>query len=125
MGFFLSTAPKMQTSPDSWQLEGASRENCCSASSPHDTARTEAQRLGILAFLATKKFKHSSGMSFRWRARLAPPLRKCECLQISGSQKGLAWKAVAQSHQPMLLLAQRHRDGTCLLVLPPQSSSVS
>jgi len=37
-------------------------------------------------------------------------LRKCERLQIAGMQKGLAWKAVAQPHLPMALLAQRHRD---------------
>ena len=51
-------------------------------------------------------------------------LRKCERLQIAGSQKGLARKAVAQPHLPMALLAQRHRDWGCLLVLPPQTSNV-
>jgi len=44
-------------------------------------------------------------------------LRKCKRLQIDGSQKGLGWKAVAQPHLPMALLAQRHRDWGCLLVL--------
>jgi len=45
-------------------------------------------------------------------ARLPPAalLRKCERLQIAGRQKGLAWKAVAQPHLPMALLAKRHRD---------------
>jgi len=47
-------------------------------------------------------------------------LRICERLQIAGSQKGLAWKAIAQSNLPMTLLAQRHREWGCLLVLPTQ-----
>jgi len=42
-------------------------------------------------------------------------LRKCERLQIAGSQKGLAWKAVSQPHLPMALLAQRHRDWAACL----------
>ena len=53
------------------------------------------------------------------------PARKCERLQIAGRQKGLAWKAVAQPHLPMALLAQRCRDWGCLLVFPPQTSNVS
>jgi len=56
---------------------------------------------------------------------LAALLRKCERLQIAGSQKGLACKAVAQPPKPMALLAQRHRDWGCLLVLPPQTSKAS
>jgi len=52
-------------------------------------------------------------------------LRKCERLQIARSQKGLAWKAVAQPHLPMALLAQSHRDWGCLLVLPPQTQKCS
>jgi len=47
-----SPAPKVQSSADSWQAEGASMESCCSASSAQGTARTEAQRLGLLASLA-------------------------------------------------------------------------
>ena len=46
-------APKRQTSADSSQPESASLESCCSASSTHGTACTEAQRLGLLACLAT------------------------------------------------------------------------
>jgi len=52
-------------------------------------------------------------------------LRKRKSLQIARTQKGLAWKAVAQPHLPMALLAQRHRDRGCLLVLPPQTSYVA
>jgi len=52
-----SPALRMRTSADSWQPEGASLESCCSASSAHGTARTEAQRLGMLACLATSNFK--------------------------------------------------------------------
>jgi len=51
-------------------------------------------------------------------------LRKCERLQIARSQNGFAWKGVAQPHLPMALLAQRHRDWGCFLVLPPQTSDV-
>jgi len=47
----------MQTSADSWQAEGASLESCCSASSAHGTAHTEAQKLRLLACLATSNFK--------------------------------------------------------------------
>ena len=39
----------MRTSSDRLQPERASLESCCSASSAHSTARTEAQRLGLLA----------------------------------------------------------------------------
>jgi len=98
-------------------------QNCCSASSAHDTARTEAQRLGLLVCLATSNFKSILG-----GACLAPPaalLRKCKRLQIAGSHKGLAWKAVAQPHLPMALLEQMHRHWGCLLVLPPKISNVS
>ena len=45
----------------------------------------------------------------------------CERLQIALNQKELACKSVAQPHVPMALLAQRHRDWGCLLVLPPQT----
>ena len=54
-----SPALKMRTSADSWQADGASLESCFSASSAHGTARTEAQRLGLLACLATSNFKRS------------------------------------------------------------------
>ena len=122
-GASVSPTPKMQTSADSSQAERASLESCCSASSAHGTARTEAQRLGLLACLAPSNFKRSLGGLCR-----APPaalLRKCERLQIARRQKELAWKAVAQPHLPMALLAQRHRDWGCLPVLPPQTSNVS
>ena len=59
---FCSPALKMRTSADSWQAEGASLESCCSASSAHVTARTEAQRVGLLACLATSNFKRILGM---------------------------------------------------------------
>jgi len=118
-----STVPKIRTSADSLQAERAGLESCCSASSAHGIARTEAQRLGVLACLAPSNFKHSLGGEFR-----APPaalLPKCERLQIARRQKELAWKAVAQPHLPIALLAQRHRDWGCLLLLPPQTSNVT
>jgi len=89
----------MRTSGDSSQPEGSSLESCCSASSAHGTARTEAQRLGLLACLATSKVIRNIGDPFR--APSADLLPKCERLQIAGSQKGLAWKAVAQPHCPL------------------------
>jgi len=52
-------------------------------------------------------------------------LPKWEHLQIARNQKELAWKAVAQPHQPMAMLAQRHRDWGCLLLFPPQNSKVA
>ena len=59
------------------------------------------------------------------RLPAAAILPKCERLQIDGRQKGLPWKAVAQPHLLMALLAQRHRDWRCLLVLPIQTSNVA
>jgi len=100
--------PKMPTSAYSWQPEEASLERCYSASSAHGTARTQAQRLGLLASLATSNFKSNEGGLCRAAPAVLFP--KCERLQIAGSQKGLAWKAVAQPHMPITLLAQRHRD---------------
>ena len=122
-GRLLQPCSEMRTSADSSQAERASVESCCSASSAHGTARTEAQRLGLLACLAESNFQRCFGGPCR-----APPaflLPKCEHLQIARTQKELAWKAVAQPHLPMALLAQRHRDWGCLLVLPPQTSNIS
>jgi len=121
-GIFCSPTLKMRTSADSWQAEGASLESCCSASSAKGTARTEAQKLGLVACLATSNFKRT--LCGPCREPAAALLRKCERLQIAGSQKALAWKAVAQPHLPTALLAQRHRDWGCLLVLPPQICNV-
>jgi len=93
-------------SADSSQAERASLESCCSASSAHATARTEAQRPGLLACLAPSNFNGILGDPCK-----GPPvalLRKCERLQIARRLKELAWKAVAQPHLPMALLAQRH-----------------
>ena len=103
-GSYHSPARKVRTSADSWQPEGASLESCCSASSAHGTARTEPQRLELLACLATSNFQRSLGMGDACQTPLAALLRRCERLQIGGSQKGLAWKAVAQPHLPMALL---------------------
>jgi len=61
-GSFLNLAPKMRTSADSSQPEGASVESCCSVSSAHGTARTEEQRLGLLACLPISNFKCSLEM---------------------------------------------------------------
>jgi len=122
---FRRPAPKMRTSADSWKPDRAIKGRCCSASSAHGTARTEAQTLRLLACLATSNFKRTLGMGgVPCQASFPVLVRKCESLQIAGSQRGLAWKAVAQPHLPMALLAQRHRDWDCLLVLLPQTSNV-
>ena len=118
-----SPAPERRSSADSSQTEKASLQICCSASSVHGRARTEAQRLGLLACLATTNFKRTFGLLFQ-----APPaalLPKCECLQIARRQIELAWNAVAQPHLPMALLAQRQRDWGCFLVLPPQTANIA
>ena len=62
LGYLCTPPPEMRTSADSWQAEWASLESCCSASSAHATARTEAQRLGLLACLATSNCKRILGM---------------------------------------------------------------
>jgi len=121
---FRSPAPKMRTSPDRWHPEGAGMESCCSASSAHSTAHTEAQRLGLLACLATFNFKRSPGMVGPCWANFAPLIQKSEGVQIAHSQKRLTWKVVAPPHKHMALLAQRHGDWGCLLVLLPQISNV-
>jgi len=118
-----SPTPKMRTSQDSSQPEETNLKSCCSVSSAHGTARTEAQRLGLLVCLAITKLKCIREGTCR--APFSALLRGCERLQIAGRQKGLAWKAVAQTHLPMALFAQRHRDWGCLLVLPPQTSNVA
>jgi len=112
----------MRTSADSSQPERASLESCCSASSAHGTARTEAQRLGLLACLAPPNFRCSFGCPCS--QPLASLLAKGERLKRARRQKELAWKAVAQPHPPMALLTQRHRDWGCLLNMPPQTSNV-
>ena len=61
-GFFPSPGLRMRTSADNWQPEGASLESCCSASSVHGTACTEAQRLGLLACLANSNFQSTPEM---------------------------------------------------------------
>jgi len=75
-----SPAVKMQTSADSSRPEVASLESCCSASSAHGTARTEAQRLGLLACLTPSNFRRGFGGLCRFLP--AGLLWKCERLQI-------------------------------------------
>jgi len=83
----------------------------------------QRQRLRLLACLATSNFKSSfRGPCWAPATALLP---KCEGLQIARRQKELACKAIAQPHLPMALLAQRHRDWVCFLVLPSQTSKVS
>jgi len=121
-GIFCSPTLKMRTSADSSQPEGSSLESCCSASSAQGTARTDSERLGLLPCLATSNFKRI--LWIPCRKPLAALLRECERMQIACNQMELAWKAVAQPHLPIALLAQRHRYWGCLLVLKPQTSNV-
>jgi len=113
----------MQTSADSSQAERTSLESCCSASSAHGSARTEAQRLGLLACLATSNVIRIFGSPCS--VFPATLLQKCERLHIERMQKELAWIAVASPYLPMALLAQRHRDWGCFLLLIPQTSNVA
>jgi len=110
LGCFRSPAPKMRTSADRSQAEEAILEIYFSASCAHGTARTEGQRAGLLACLDTSHFKRSLGMGGVPLGCFRSPALKIERLQIGRSQKGLSWKAVAQPHLLMALLAQRHRD---------------
>jgi len=122
-GSFHSPALKMRTSAGSWQPEGAILEICCSASSAHGTARTEAQRLGFLLMLPLETSNACWECWCPCQAHFTALLLKCERLQVGGSQKGLAWKAVAQPHLPMALLAQTHREWGSLLILPIEPSN--
>jgi len=76
-GHIRQPCSKKQTAADSSQPDGASLEGCCSASSAHGNARTEAQRLGLLASLPTTKFKGSLewGGPCRAPSQLAPKMR--------------------------------------------------
>jgi len=87
-----SPGPKMRKSADRSQAERASLKSCCSASSAHGTARTEAQRLGLLACITPSNFKRILGGLCR--APQATLLPKCEHLQISRRQKELAGKVL-------------------------------
>ena len=118
-----SPAPKIRTSAGRWQPEGSILQSCCSASSAHGTARTDAQRPGSACLSWHLKLQTLLRLSVPVSSGSAAP--KVECLQIARSQKYLAWKAVAQPHLPMAMLAQTHRDWGCLLVLSPQTSNVA
>jgi len=63
-------------SPDNSQAEGASLESSCSASSAHGTAHREAQRLGLLACLATSNLKRIPGMGVSVPGASSSPARK-------------------------------------------------
>jgi len=118
-----SPAPKMQMSADWSEHERAILERCCSGSSAHGTAHTEAQRLGMLACLATSNFKHNMGGSVPGPCGSpAPKMRKSA---DSSQPKGDSLESSCSVSSVMALLAQRHRDWGCLLVLPPQTLIVA
>jgi len=87
-GSFTSPAPKLRTSADSWQPEGASLESCCWASSAHGTARTEAQRLGLLACLATSNFKSNLTMVVSLPGSIRSPAPKVRTSADSWQPEG-------------------------------------
>jgi len=87
-GSFHSPAPNTRTSADSWQAEGASLESCCSASSAHGGARTEAQRLGPLACLATSNFKRSLKMVMSLPGSFSSPALKVRMSADSWQPEG-------------------------------------
>jgi len=93
----------------------------CSCHCSHRGTETGAACLSCHLKLQT----YPGIVGFPCQAPFAAVVGIRERLQIAGSQKGLAWKAAAQSHLLMALLTQRHRNRGCLLVLPPQTSNVS
>ena len=116
-GSYHSPAPKVRTSADSSQPEGAILESCCSASSAHGTARTEAQRMGLLACLATSNFKRSLGKmvcqpgSFR---RPAPKMRmSADSWQAEGASLESCCSA-SSAHGTVRIEAQRMGLLACL-----------
>jgi len=169
-----SPAPKMATPQDISYQEGASLESCCSASSAHGSACTGAQTMGLLACFTplnlqryhqglclavagaclesekvSRQLPHRTGCLGKfllsiicpWHyfhshkdsraAHLTYPLklqsshlglcpapaaalpRKCRGLQISLTQKGLAWKAHSQPHLPIVMLPEAQRVRGC------------
>ena len=101
-----SPAPKIQTSADSSEPDRASWQSCCSASSAHGTARTEAQRLGLIVLPP-----QTSKVTLRVRAeRLRQPCSQNAKLCKELTSINLACKAVAQPHLPMALLAQSQKS---------------
>jgi len=92
---------------------------------PHLPMALLAQRhRDWFCFLLLHPSNFKSSLGGPCRAPQTALLPKCERLQIARRHKGLALKAVAQPHLPMALLAQRHRDWGCLLVLPPHTSNL-
>ena len=124
-GSYHSPAPKARTSADSWQAEGARLESCCSASSAHGTAHTDAQRLGCLLVLPPQTAKLAWEWGWSQLGYLCTPPPEMRTSAGRWQAEGASLKAVAQPHLSMQLLAQRHRDWGCLLVLPPQTSNVA
>jgi len=122
---FRSPAPNTRTSAERWQTEEPSLESCCSVSSDHGTARTEAQRMGLLLVLPPQ----TSDVSRDWRGSLRgsfrSPAPNMRTSADSWQPEEARLESFPQPHLPMALLTQRHRDLGCLLVLPPQTSEVS
>jgi len=106
----------MQTSPDSSQPEGASLETYCSASFAHGTARTEAERLGLLACLATSKFKRNEGslpVSFR-----SPALKMRTSAYISQPEGTSLESCCSASSVRGTARTEARREGLLLVLLP-------
>ena len=109
-GSYHSPAPKVRTSADSWQPEGASPESCCSASSAHGTVRTEAQRMGLLACLATSNFKRSLGNFVSQPGCFRSPAPKVRTSADSWQEKGAILKSccsASSAHGTARIKAQR------------------
>jgi len=78
----------MRTSPDSSEPEGASLESYCSGSCAHGTACTEAQKLGLLACLATSNLKRSPGMGVSVPGASSSPARKIQMSPYNTQAEG-------------------------------------
>ena len=120
----VSPASIMTTSADSWQAEGASLESCASASSAHGTARTEAQRLGLLACLATSNFKRRLEMGGCLQDSCHSPAPKMRTSADSWQPEGASLESscsASSSHGTAHTEAQRLGLLACLA---PQTYSV-
>jgi len=123
-GSFRRPALKMRTSADSSQAEGASLK---AVAHPHVPMALLAQRhrdWGCLLVLSPQRSNEAWGRVSVLGTSDSPAPKMRTSADISQAE-GASLKAVAHPHVPMALLAQRHRDWGCLLVLPPQTSNVA
>jgi len=116
-----SRALKMRTSSDRLQPERASLESCCSPSSAHCTARTEAQRLGLLASLPLQTSNLDRGSVPGVSG--SPDLKMRTSADRSQPERPSLESCCSASSAHGTARTEAHCLG-CLLLLPPQTSHV-